>query len=218
MPGGAGAYFCSWSGPCAGVCTFLKEVSMCATVLLLQTLLVNGARSQGLVSAISSWNISDVRGHALKLFEGPFHQMARKVRMSTNFDYVLSPVTHAINRGVLRGTLHIGVLGGSVSAGGDCWPGQNYIGGYERLPRKLMAVAMPAVKIKVWQGSVGATNSWRGWLCYDSIFPDPVDIVIIEYGINDATWRAEPWFELLIRSLPLLTVPIVLDVFSERYT
>ena len=110
--------------------------------------------------------------------------------------------------------LRVGVLGGSVSAGGGCSTGGWVSHVLSLLQQVLECDGLDNLQVEVQNKAAGSTGSTRAFLCYSALFSDwEPDILLLEYGINDVNGDT---LELLLRSLPQHTAPVLVDVFSLR--
>lgn len=136
---------------------------------------------------------------------------------SVSHEGTLGRLASALQRGILRGEIVVGIAGGSCSVGTMCDDSVDH-----RWYRKMKALLENVlssrgqkVSVRLVNLSEGGTGADRVFYCLDE-FKDlmnvsTLDVLILEYAINDPT---AIWIELLIRRLPMETGVFFLETFS----
>ena len=104
--------------------------------------------------------------------------------------------------------IRIGILGGSIS----CGHGATNNNGYAVTLEKLNI--HDEREIKVTNGAIPATGAFVANVCTNTIL-DEVDIIIVEYSINEPFQHVVHDLLLNLLQLPSKPIIIVLDIFSE---
>jgi len=126
----------------------------------------------------------------------------------------LDALYSALSTGIKRGKLNVAIAGGSVSTGGGCFDDteKRWVSTLYRVLQRGFALRSLSVDIQVLNVAQGATGPNRLAYCLDEIMPSSVDIMVLEYAINEGGGM---WSEVLLRQFrPAETALIFLETFS----
>ena len=121
----------------------------------------------------------------------------------------------SLKRALRRGELRIGVAGGSVSVGGNCYedPEKMWFNHVRReISRKLQDAGLN-VSVTVLNIAQGATGPERVFLCGKELTNQvELDIILLEYAINES---GGTFSELLLRQASMQSAVMFVETFSS---
>jgi hypothetical protein len=151
---------------------------------------------------------------SIEEYFGPLRPLEPYFSKALSHAGTLDALHSALSAGIARGKLRIGIGGGSVSVGGGCLDEieKRWFKSLKTALERGFATRSYSVDVEIVKAAQGATGPDRLAYCLDELLPLSVDIMILEYAINEGGGK---WSEVLLRQFrPAETALVFLETFS----